>query len=274
VVEGPELVSVALDAGATIEAIYVAPGGRTNGTTVDVVDRAFAAGVRVFDLADGVIERIADTVTPQPVLAVVGFASAAIEDIREASIVVVCVDVRDPGNAGTMIRTADASGVGAVICCEGSVDPTNPKTVRASAGSVFHVPVVVGGEAETVIETLKNWEFVTVGTAARRGVDYAEFDWSQKVALVFGNEASGLVPTLMDRLDQRVSIPMVGQAESLNVGVSASVLCFEALRQRRALGGDHLNTADAEDRGSTLSSMDESPAEAGHPAEPIIPKDR
>lgn len=274
VVEGPELVSVALDAGVTIEAIYVAPDGRSNAAVVDVVDRAFAAGVRVFDLADGVIERIADTIAPQPVLAVVGFASAALEDVREASIVVVCVDVRDPGNAGTMIRTADASGVGAVICCEGSVDPTNPKTVRASAGSVFHVPVVVGGEAEAVVETLKSWEFVTVGTAARGGIDYAKFDWSQRVALVFGNEASGLVPAVMDRLDQRVSIPMVGRAESLNVGVSASVLCFEAMRQRGAPGGEQPNSVDGEGLGSTLSSMDEPPAEVGFEAEPTDPKDR
>ncbi len=131
--------------------------------------------------------------------------------------VMVLVDVRDPGNAGTMIRTADAAGVDAVIHCEGSVDPTNPKTVRASAGSIFHVPVVSGGAAAEVVALLRRWEFTTVGTAARDGVDYAGFDWRQRVALVFGNEASGLADELMGGLDQRVSIPMVGHAESLNV---------------------------------------------------------
>jgi RNA methyltransferase, TrmH family len=228
---------VALDAGAAVESVYVAPEGRSSPSVAAVVDRAFDAGVRVFDLGPGVIERVADTTSPQPVLAVVGFTPDALEVTRDLSMVAVLVDVRDPGNAGTIIRTADAAGIGAVIHCDGSVDPTNPKTVRASAGSIFHVPVVSGGEVGAVVEKLRSWEFVTVGTAVRDGVDYAGFDWRQRVALVLGNEASGLGEELLGRLDQRVSIPMVGRAESLNVAVSASVLCFEALRQRRTPGG-------------------------------------
>jgi TrmH family RNA methyltransferase len=237
VVEGAELLSVALDAGAPIEAVYVAPEGRSNRVAAEVVDRAFARGVRVFDLAPGVVERIADTVTPQPLLAVVGYVPAALEDAREATAVVVFVDVRDPGNAGTMIRTADAAGIDAVICCDGTVDPTNPKTVRSSAGSLFHLPVVAGGDPALVIETLRDWGLATVGTTARDGTDYVEFDWSRRVALVFGNEASGLDAPLIDRLDGSVSIPMAGRAESLNVSVAAAVLCFEVLRQRRRTGG-------------------------------------
>ena len=167
VVEGPELLSVALDAGAVVESVYVAPEGRANPGVAAVVDRSFASGIRVFDLLPGVVERVADTVHPQPVLAVVGFAPAPAEVARDLSMVMVLVDVRDPGNAGTMIRTADAAGVGAVIHCDGSVDPTNPKTVRASAGSIFHVPVVSGGPAGDVVELLKGWEFMTVGTAVR-----------------------------------------------------------------------------------------------------------
>ena len=138
---------MALDAGAAVEAVYVAPEGRANPGVAAVVDRAFASGVRVFDLGPGVVERVADTVHPQPLLAVVGFAPAPSRWPEGSSTVMVLVDVRDPGNAGTMIRTADAAGIGAVIHCDGSVDPTNPKTVRASAGSIFHVPVVVGGDA-------------------------------------------------------------------------------------------------------------------------------
>jgi RNA methyltransferase, TrmH family len=227
---------VALDAGATVEAVYVAPEGRINDGVGAVVDRAFAGGVRVFDLGPGVIERVSDTVHPQPVLAVVGFTPAPLDAARDHDSVMVLVDVRDPGNAGTMIRTADASGVGVVIHCDGSVDPTNPKVVRSSAGSIFHVPVVFGGDPTAVLEALRRWGFTTVGTAVRDGVDYASFDWRRRVALVFGNEASGLDESLMSRLDARVSVPMVGKAESLNVAVSASVLCFEALRQRRKDG--------------------------------------
>lgn len=224
---------MALESGTPVESVFVAPEGRANPTVAAVVERAFARGVRVFDLGPGVIERVADTVTPQPVLAVVGWAPARLEDIRDKSMVVVCVDVRDPGNAGTMIRTADASGVGAVVCCDGTVDPTNPKTVRASAGSLFHVPVVAGGAAVSVIEALGGWGFTTVGTEVRGGIGYAAFDWGGKVAVVFGNEAGGLDAPVVDALDATVSIPMVGHAESLNVSVSAAVVCFEALRQRQ-----------------------------------------
>ncbi len=269
--EGPELLAVALDAGAPVEAVYVAPEGRANPGVAAVVDRAFDSGIRVFDLAPGVVERVADTVHPQPLLAAVGFRPSPLDVARELSMVMVLVDVRDPGNAGTMIRTADAAGVGAVICCDGSVDPTNPKTVRASAGSIFQVPVASGGAASDVVDQLKRWEFMTVGTTVRGGVDYARFDWRQRVALVFGNEASGLGDELLDGLDQRVSIPMVGRAESLNVGVSASVLCFEALRQRRgtdgaavegAAGARGVGDRTTTDRGSvtsTISGMETSP---------------
>jgi len=123
VVEGSELLSMALEAGAPIESVYVAPEGRANSSVAEVVERAYATGARIFDLGPGVIDRISDTVAPQPIVAVVGFVPTGLPELRDASMVIVCVDVRDPGNAGTMIRTADAAGVDAVVCCDGTVDP-------------------------------------------------------------------------------------------------------------------------------------------------------
>jgi TrmH family RNA methyltransferase len=236
VVEGAELLSVALDAGARVESVYVAPEGRAADAVAAVVDRAFAEGVRVFDLAPGVLERIADTTTPQPVLSVVAFEPRALGELAGGSLVVVCVDVRDPGNAGTVIRTADAAGADGVVCCAGSVDPYNPKTVRASAGSLFHVPVVAGGGVTEVLGELRDAGYTVVGTVVRDGQDYTAFDWTGRVALVLGNEASGLPVEAVASLDRRVSVPMAGRAESLNVAVSAAVVCFEALRQRRVAG--------------------------------------
>lgn len=259
VVESAELLSVAMEAGTPIESVYLAPGGRSNPAVADAVDRAFGTGARIFDLAPGVMERIADTVSPQPLLAVVGYAPGVLEDVRQASMLLVCVDVRDPGNAGTMIRTADATGVGGVVCCDGTVDPANPKTVRASAGSLFHVPVVAGGEAGAAIQTLREWGLTIVGTVVRGGIDYTEFDWRRPVAVVFGNEASGLDGDVTDDLDVGVSIPMAGRAESLNVSVSAAVLCFEALRQRRAAGVVGPGTAGQGPPRSTMPGMDAAP---------------
>ena len=265
-VEGAELLSMALDSGAPIESVYVAPEGRANASVAAVVERVYATGVRIFDLAPGVIERISDTVTPQPIVAVVGFAPASLSGLGDASMVVVCVDVRDPGNAGTMIRTADAAGVDAVVCCDGTVDPTNPKTVRASAGSIFHTPLVVGGDPAAVLGSLKEWGMTIVGTEVRGGADYSAFDWHQRVAVVFGNEASGLSGPVRAQLDVGVSIPMFGRAESLNVSISAAVVCFEALRQRRLRGGGRWASPDGGATRPTMPGMIGSPGTPGEQA--------
>ncbi len=259
VVEGAELLMVALAAGARVEAVYVAPEGADVPAVAEVTGRTLAAGGRVFDLAPGVMERVASTVTPQPVVAVVGWEPAGLDDLEGAALVVVCADVRDPGNVGTVIRTADASGADAVVCCDGTVDPTNPKCVRATAGSLFHVPVVVGGAAVDVVTDLASRGFSTVGAEKSGGQDYAEFDWRRPVALVLGNEASGLDAQVGAVLDAGVTVPMVGRAESLNVSVAAAVLCFEALRQRRT---DRSASAPRGPGapGSTMPGMDDGPA--------------
>jgi RNA methyltransferase, TrmH family len=251
VVEGAELLSVALAAGAAVEAVYVAPEGAATPAVVEVTDRVLAGGGRVFDLAPGVMERVASTVTPQPLLAVVSYAPTPLDRLAGATLVVVCVDVRDPGNLGTVIRSADAAGVDAVVCCDGTVDPTNPKCVRATAGSLFHVPVVEGGSAVDAVAGLARLGLTTVATVVRGGTDYAAFDWTQPVAVVLGNEAGGLDEELVATLDAGVTVPMAGRAESLNVGVSAAVLCFEALRQRRTAPGREGGPAR-----STMSAMD------------------
>ena len=146
----------------------------------------------------------------------------------------ICVDVRDPGNMGTIIRTAGAAGAKAVICCQGAVDVFNPKTVRSSAGMLFHLPVVVAGEAIEVLDEVGRWELRRWGTAAHDGCEYTEVDLVQPTALVVGNEAHGLAESLAAHLDGTLRIPMAGSANSLNVATAASVLCFEVARQRRA----------------------------------------
>jgi TrmH family RNA methyltransferase len=197
-----------------------------------VLERALAAGVRVHTLQAGVLERVTDTVTPQPVLAIAPWVDVPLEAARDGDFLVVCVDVRDPGNAGTILRSAEAAGASAVVFCDGSVDVFNPKTVRASAGSIFHVRVVNGGPVDDVLATLGAWGVRRLGTVATGGVPYDAVDLTQKVALVLGNEANGLPDGVV--LDERVTIPMAGRGESLNVGMAAAVLAFEVGRQRRA----------------------------------------
>ena len=238
VAEGAELIRSALDAGVPVESIYVAPEGDTDRATREVSERAVAAGARLFALAPGVMERVADTVTPQPVLAVVPIVEepppgAPAWAAGTGALVVVLVDVRDPGNAGTVMRAADASGAQAVVFAADSVDPYNPKTVRSSAGSVFNIPVAVRHDPRALAQELGATGFRTLATVVRDGEDYATVDWSVPTALFLGNESAGLDPALRRELSGSLAIPMAGRAESLNVGVACAVVCFEALRQRR-----------------------------------------
>ncbi|HTV10279.1 MAG TPA: RNA methyltransferase [Acidimicrobiales bacterium] len=245
VIEGPNLLEEALNSPIAIEAVYLdanwaRSGSNSEARLSELLERCYQSGARVFELEPGVLERVAGTVTPQPVMAVVEVPSSRLSDVREAipQLVVVCVDVRDPGNAGTVARSAWAAGANAVICCEGTVDLWNPKAVRASAGAVLHVPIVMAGPPGETLGQIGSWGLRRWGAVAAGGEDYATIDLAAPCAFAVGNEAAGLpVEELRAYLDGLVSIPMAGGAESLNVGMATAVLCFEAVRQRRCLAG-------------------------------------
>jgi TrmH family RNA methyltransferase len=228
VLEGPKLLAEALAAGARLEAVYVPEGEEALVPPTDVPVRT---------LQPGVLERISATVTPQPVLAVCRAVDVGLDAVADATFVVVCVDLQDPGNAGTILRSAEAAGAGAVVFAGASVDVSNPKAVRASAGSLFHVPVVNGGDAVQVLDELGRRGLRRFGTVARTGEPLDDADLTAPLALVLGNEAHGLPEAVERSLDGHLSIPMAGRSESLNVGMATAVLCFEVARQRRVAEG-------------------------------------
>ncbi|MGQ0744029.1 MAG: TrmH family RNA methyltransferase [Acidimicrobiales bacterium] len=229
-IEGPRLLAEALDARAPVEGVYAVAGFGD-----PVLDRAAGAGLRIFDLAAGVIERVSGVVTPQPVVAVCARVDSSLESLAEPaeSTVMVCVDVRDPGNLGTVLRSAEASGAVGVVCCEGTAEVYNPKCVRASAGAIFHTPVVLAGAARGVLDQLGTWGWRRLATGADGGSDLYQADLSGPVAVVLGNEAHGLDPELANAMDELVSIPMAGRSESLNVAMASTVVAFEIARRRR-----------------------------------------
>jgi TrmH family RNA methyltransferase len=229
VIEGPTLLNEALSAGARIDVVYAAVG-----CDHPVLDRARRAGIAVREVAAGVVERVGDTVTPQPVLAVAPAVDVPIYDLRDATLLMVCAGVADPGNLGTVLRVAEAAGADGILCCAGSVDVYNPKTVRASAGSLFHIPVVAGGDPREVLAELGTWGLRRLATRPHGEHLYDGTDLTRRVAVVLGNEAHGLDHALDDLLDEDVSIPMAGRMGSLNVAMAAAVIVFEAARQRRA----------------------------------------
>ena len=187
----------------------------------------------MYPLADGVMEQIADAVTPQPVCAVLPMVDVSLSDLPDDGVVVVAVDVRDPGNAGTMLRSAAAAGAAGVVFCNGSVELTNPKTVRSTAGALFKIPVVTSVSVDDALTALGARGRLRLAAVAHDGADYDTVDLTRPVALVMGNEAHGL-PDDLAGIDERITVPLPGPIESLNVGVATAVLCFEAARQARA----------------------------------------
>jgi RNA methyltransferase, TrmH family len=232
VVEGPRVVAAALDRGAELESAYVGPGA----------DRAFAPlvgrlgdlDIPIEELKEGVLERIGDTVTPQPVLAVVSMPQADLDDVAVDGLVLVAVTVRDPGNAGTLLRSAEAAGAAGVLFSGNSVDPYAPKVVRSSGGAVFGIPVVEANDPVKVLDALGRGGRRRLAAVAAGGEHLERVNLAGPVAIVLGNEASGLPAELAAHLDGRVTIPVEPPAESLNVGMAGTVLAFEAARQRRA----------------------------------------
>jgi TrmH family RNA methyltransferase len=143
-----------------------------------------------------------------------------------AALVVVADGIADPGNLGTILRSAEAAGVDAVVLTPGTVDALNPKAVRASAGSLFHVPIVAAGLADVGAAGLRR-----IGTSSHHGIPHDDVDWTGRVAIVLGSEAHGLPADAP--VDDWVRIAHAGRAESLNVAMAATVLCFAAAAARR-----------------------------------------
>jgi TrmH family RNA methyltransferase len=232
--EGPQVVLEALHAGAGVAEVFVSA---ELPALHEVIAAAEARGVPVTRATASVIAALSEAATPQGAVAVVDAPSFSLDELPEtADLVLVLAAVRDPGNAGTLIRSAVAAGADAVVLPKGAVDPLHPKTVRATAGALFRVPLLGGGEAERSLRALRARGFTLVGADTRAPRAPEEIDLTRPTALVLGNEAWGLPPDLATLLDERVGIPMPGPAESLNVGIAGSILLFEAVRQRRGRG--------------------------------------
>lgn len=231
VLEGPRIVHGALARGAVLDALYLGPGADL--AFASLVQQVRATGTTVQMLKEGVLEKIGLTRTPQPVLGVARRAVQPLDALHDEGLLVVAVDVADPGNLGTIIRSAEAAGADAVVACGNSVDALNPKTVRSTAGAIFGVTVVEADDPVIVLDLLGAHGRRRIGTVPSGGEPYDRVDLSGPTAIVVGNEAHGLSDAAASRLDARVSIPMAPGAESLNVAMATTVLLFEAARQRR-----------------------------------------
>lgn len=191
-------------------------------------------------VSEAVFARISDTVTPQGVLAVVRQKKYAVEDLlsgqavreQRAPLLLMIEDLQDPGNLGTMFRTAEAAGVSGIIMSRETVDIYNPKTVRSTMGSIFRVPFLYTDSMKEIIEDMRRRSIAVYAAALHHSLCYTEADYKKGCAILIGNEGKGLRQETVEAATQALSIPMQGKVESLNASVSAAVLLYEAARQR------------------------------------------
>ena len=232
--EGPQAVAEAFHCGAQVTDLFVTVPARTRHG--DLVAAIAAAGIPVHVVSGEVMDELAQTVTPQGLLAVCGFVDVPLAEVARAKPVLVALlaNVRDPGNAGTVLRTADAAGAHAVVFADASVDPYNGKCVRASAGSLFHLPVVAGTRLEEAVVTLREAGLRIVAADGRAGRSLDDPGVQARLAgptaWMFGNEAWGLPPELVALADEPVAVPIYGRAESLNLAAAAAVCLYASAR--------------------------------------------
>jgi len=232
VVEGPQAVREALAAGALDELF-------TTGAAPALEQAARDAGVPVTLVGEPALAAMAETVTPQGVVGVAPLVGVGLDGLPERPRLVAVLDgVNDPGNAGTVLRTADAAGADAVVFPSGATDPHGGKCVRASAGSLWHLPVVTGVPVAQVLEALRERGVALLATtgAGEDDLDALQDDGllAGPTAWLFGTEAHGLGPDVLAVADRRVRVPLHGRAESLNLASAAAVCLYASARAQRA----------------------------------------
>ena len=229
--DGPKAVAGALALPGCVVEVYATPAA-----TEQYADLASAApGWTLVD--DKALASLSDSVTPAGVVAVCRFVDRPVAHVldRDPRLVAICADVRDPGNAGTVVRCADAAGADAVVFAGQSVDAYNPKTVRASVGSLFHVPLAVEPDPADAVRTARAAGLTVLAADGAGEVDLYEAEelLARPTAWIFGNEAWGLPPELAALADHRVRIPIHGRAESLNLSTAAALCLYASAREQR-----------------------------------------
>lgn len=228
-VEGSNAVSAAIESGHAQTVLLRDPERHDQ-----IVAAAGAAGLSVIGLSERAAQKLSEASTPPGVFAVCRLLDANLDAVLAAGprLVAVAIEPREPGNAGTLIRTADAMGADAVLLLGDSVDPHNGKSVRASAGSVFHLPIVRERDVDTTLRRLQDEGLVLLATTAdgELSLDEAAGVLSHRTAWLFGNESHGLPTPIVSVADHRVSIPIRGRAESLNLATAAAICLYESAR--------------------------------------------
>ena len=228
-VEGIKSVKDAIDAGEKIFALLVSNDFFTS-TVFE-----YPESIDIFLIADQLFPALSSTETPSGIIAVLNFKNTLSIDFDLNKPYIYCDNVRDPGNLGTIIRTADAADFGGIILSPECVDIYNPKTVRSSMGSFFHIPIIENFQYSDLLILKKKGFKIFAGLLDDETIEYTDADMTSPLIIVVGNEANGISDDVTKLADVKVKIPIDGKAESLNAGVAAAILMYECRRQRKTL---------------------------------------
>jgi TrmH family RNA methyltransferase len=228
--EGPQGLKEALNRPRLIVELYATEDAVARYS--DLFERAQAARIELQLVTEQVLKVMTDTATPQGILAVCEQLHVTLEDVIaiKPQLIALLANIRDPGNAGTVLRAADAAGADAVIFSDNSVDVYNPKVVRSTTGSLFHLPVVIGASITETISTLQaaGLQAFAADGGGRSLTELAPGTLAKPTVWVFGNEAWGFEPETLQAVDETVGLPIYGAAESLNLATAASVCLYES----------------------------------------------
>jgi TrmH family RNA methyltransferase len=232
-VEGPHLVEEALRSPVEVAALV---GARSAEPRLAALEALANGRLRSFVVPDRVFQSVAQTETPQGIAALVRLPERRLDDClaRPDALVAVLVGLQDPGNLGTILRSLEAFGGAACLLAENTVSPFNPKAARASAGSLFRVPVFRRLKLEEILRACRRHDLRTVALAPRGDRSLPEVDLRGPVALFIGQEGSGLPMVLLPKVDAVAAIPLAAPVESLNAAMAATLALYEAARQRKA----------------------------------------
>ncbi len=238
-VEGERLIEECLQSGLKLTACFHEPDPTPRAQRI--IAEMASRDCPLYPALRAAFETVSDTVNTQGLIAIAERPESDFDRALQArdgvAPLVVCLDsAQDPGNFGTIVRTAEASGASGVVATKGSVDAFAPKTLRSSMGSAFRLPIVTGVESEELPPIARAAKLRMVATTAGGETIYSDYDWRRPTMVVFGNEARGVGRELLERCDERLRIPLRAPVESLNVAAAAAVILFEAARQRRGVG--------------------------------------
>ncbi|MEQ8187060.1 MAG: RNA methyltransferase [Candidatus Eremiobacterota bacterium] len=236
IIEGFKLFQEALNSGSHIECFFYSPAtleGREGLFLKNIIEKNT---INSCPVSDPIMNSLCDTVSPQGLVAVIKKEIDYAGEIDFSDhIWLLAYEIQDPGNLGTIIRTADAAGVKGIFLSSGTVDVTNPKVIRATMGSFFHIKLFKINDIESFMINARKKGVTFVTTSVSSGKEYFNIEYHPPLVLIAGNEGHGLPDNIIQRSDINITIPVYGKAESLNVGIASGIILYEIARQKHYL---------------------------------------